>query len=1000
MAFLYANRSLRLALGTWCFYLLLLPALVRAQAGYELDLKKPAKYENKTLGSEKTQTTKNTYFRRFVQGTITHYNYYFNANQKLIAVLNDARGSQKDDLTALIPFYDYSLKSTKADSKELDSVIYKCTAGIVLHDLRNGWIDNLYLLIGQAYFFETKFDSADHILEFLNYHFYVKEEGDYHIPIGTRGQAQAGQISIVNPENHSILHEAFNRPPSRNDGLIWQIRSYTEQSKYAQAAGLISLLRTDPIFPDRLKPALAEEEAYWFYRQENWDSTVVYLQQALPNAYNIQSRARWEYLLAQLNERIRQPATAVDWYSKAIVHTTDPRVDIYAHLYRALLTHGSSKDAIPNTIAALLGLAKKDRFAPFRDILYLSAAKLALEEPDTALAYTFLYQSVRSQGKGEVKNQAFLVIADLGKTQGNYKTVALAYDSIQLGDPALKPRAAELTSDKAMYDKVLSSILTIEREDSLQRIAALPDPQRLAYVKDLLRKLLRAQGLKDDYSSMGYAGALAKDSLGGNLFGNNTGTGEWYFYNQTTLSQGSQDFQNRWGSRPNVDNWRRQSAIVNTVAGVIRPTTEEGAAGGKSAAKVQELSIKGLMAGLPLTPPTLEASNDTVAANLYILGNLYKNEVGDNQAAVKVLEELYRRYPTYKEESTLFNLYYCWHKVGDEVKANYYLDLLHKRYPGGKFETSLSAPSKPVRDTLETIATDKYKEVYDQFIAGNYDSALLIKKEADSVFGNKYWTPQLMYIQAVYYAHERQDTLALRTLNGLIAQFPKDPLTPRAVKLKDVINRRPQIEQYLTNLKVERDKENALDSSLAVKAPPPAPPDRTGLHTQRLDRIKSPLEIRPDASVFTVPGKNMQIRTNAPQGLHSDSYVFDPSSPHVVMMVMTQVSYVFANEAKNAFARYNQDAHYNDNIPTDTIQLVPGVTILRFGPFANIVDALTYEVDLQKNSGRDIVPWLAKDKYQFLVISEDNLAVLRQKKDLAAYSTFIASYLKNLTPVK
>lgn len=203
----------RLALAVWCLHAVLAPTPVCAQAGYDLPLKKPTAFEDKTLASEKSTSTKNTVLRSFVQGTVTHYNYYFNAHQKILQVLNRGRNEHRDDLTDLISFYSYSLDDTKKDKLQLDSVIYKCTAGIVLHDLRNGWIDNLYLLIGQAYLLEMKFDSADRILEFLNYHFYVKEKGDYHIAIGTGTQSKDGQISISSPENRSILHEAFNRPP-------------------------------------------------------------------------------------------------------------------------------------------------------------------------------------------------------------------------------------------------------------------------------------------------------------------------------------------------------------------------------------------------------------------------------------------------------------------------------------------------------------------------------------------------------------------------------------------------------------------------------------------------------------------------------------------------------------------------------------------------------------------------------------------------------------------
>ena len=42
--------------------------------------KKPKQFEEKILASEKTGEKKFTTFRRGVQNTTTHYNFYFNAN--------------------------------------------------------------------------------------------------------------------------------------------------------------------------------------------------------------------------------------------------------------------------------------------------------------------------------------------------------------------------------------------------------------------------------------------------------------------------------------------------------------------------------------------------------------------------------------------------------------------------------------------------------------------------------------------------------------------------------------------------------------------------------------------------------------------------------------------------------------------------------------------------------------------------------------------------------
>ena len=83
-----------------------------AQQDATLDVKKPEKFENRTLGSDKTFTTKFTTPRRWNQNLITHYNYFFNANNKLNDVVANAKQSFHDDYTELLPFYNYTLLAT------------------------------------------------------------------------------------------------------------------------------------------------------------------------------------------------------------------------------------------------------------------------------------------------------------------------------------------------------------------------------------------------------------------------------------------------------------------------------------------------------------------------------------------------------------------------------------------------------------------------------------------------------------------------------------------------------------------------------------------------------------------------------------------------------------------------------------------------------------------------------------------------------------------------
>ena len=272
------------------------------QVGIDYDLKKPPKYENRTLGYEKTSETKWTVPRALVQNTITQYNLYYNANNKLNDVLARAKAQFREDYTQLLPFYNYTLETTSKDKRNLDSVIDKVNTAILLHDLRNSWNDNLYMLMGRAYFYKNNLDSAHILFQFVNYAYAPRDADGYPIPIGSN-QEGGNAFTISTNEKENIAKKTFSEPPSRNESFIWQIRNDFQQEKLTRGAVLIEVLKQDPNFPERLKPSLHEMQALWFYKIKQWDSAALHLSLALDNTTDQGEKARWEYLIAQLDER-------------------------------------------------------------------------------------------------------------------------------------------------------------------------------------------------------------------------------------------------------------------------------------------------------------------------------------------------------------------------------------------------------------------------------------------------------------------------------------------------------------------------------------------------------------------------------------------------------------------------------------------------------------------------------------------------------------------------
>src|SRR3989339_656724 len=143
----------------------------------------------------------------------------------------DAKNQHKEDYTQLLPFYNYSLNETAKG--QIDSVIYKCTAGVLLHDLRSDWVDQLYLLMGNAYMHRKDFDSAALVFNYINYAFAAKDDG-YDLPIGSNLSSKGGSFSISTDEKRNFWKKISSPKPARNESFLFQSRNFIEQEKLAE----------------------------------------------------------------------------------------------------------------------------------------------------------------------------------------------------------------------------------------------------------------------------------------------------------------------------------------------------------------------------------------------------------------------------------------------------------------------------------------------------------------------------------------------------------------------------------------------------------------------------------------------------------------------------------------------------------------------------------------------------------------------------------------------
>ena len=944
---------------------------------FDLQKDKPKKFENKTLKSETTGDKKFTLKKRISQNTVSHYNYYFNANNKLNDVIERARLSNKDDYSKLIPFYGYSLNTTAAQKTELDSVIYKATAGILLHDLRSDWVDNFYLLIGKSYLFQKQFDSAGMTFQFINYNLFPRKrkDDDFAKTVGTNESASGNSISIASKENKSLINKAFNRPPSRNDALVWQIRTFIEQEEYTDAAGLINTLQNDQNFPVRLKADLEEVNAYWFYKQKMYDSAAAHLEKALSAAEDKQDKARWEYLLAQLFEITKQPQKASQYYTKSMRHTTDPLMDIYANLSNAKIYRSNDSKEFNNTIDNLVRMAKRDKYESYRDIIYYSAGELALQKPDTAAA-EFLFKKSLSYNElnAAYKNRAYLQLGDIAFNKRAYKKASGFYDSLQLNDVVLIDRVKEIEDRKNALTKIVEKINIIEREDSLQHIAMLSPNEQKAFINDLLKKLRKEKGLKEiDYNSASPSSVFDNSNQQSvDLFGNNNTKGDWYFYNASMKSRGFSEFKSRWGNRINIDNWRRNSATSNAINNVNAVNNNTNLPDNKTSIANTELSYDAMLNNLPLTADKLNASNILVASSLFELGKLYQNSLEDYAIAAQTYETSLQRFPNNLYNGELYlNLMYCYTKLGNLSKAAYYKNLLLTGFKDTKYAQIANNPKAVKQGTKDPAATKRYENIYNLFIEGQFEKAVEDKRAADSLYGNNYWSPQLLYIESVYYIKQKQDSLAVVTLNNIISQYPTSPLKDKAATMIDVLKRRKQIEGYLTNLNIKRVDE---DKMIVINDQP----------VEKKPVTQNPIIPQPKTVMPEDKKEVAQPQVIKPQPVTNGTFTFVAEEPQNVVMILDKVDPVYISEARNAFNRYNREKFSGQTIDIVKDAFDKDRNFLIFSKFPDANAAIVYADRLKKNAPSE-VSWLPANKYSFVIISDANLQVLKANKDLAGY---------------
>lgn len=707
------------------------------------------------------------------------YNGYFYSNENMKEVVKRIEKDKKDDFSKPIPLYVYPDNTTaKNYFTDLDKTIKKSSTVIQRHAIQEKrskeeianackWIDENYVLIGKAHLYKRDLFSALEAFEYVS--------------------------------------KKYPNPEAKYMGMLWAARTQNEIGSYSQTELIIDNLRNAKDFPDKLyyQKELALVTADYYINRSDYSPAIKSLTKAIALTKKKAEKARYIYVLAQLYELTGDNKKAVSYYT--MVPGLNPKYEMVfnAQMKRAQLYDASSGDS-KVVKRQLLKMLKDAKNTEYQDQIYYSLAQIEYQEKQTDLALTYLEKSVRSSvSNNPQKALSYLKRADIYFDKTNYTAAQANYDSTIMFLPKDYPNYNQIEAKKKSLTGLVVNLKTIALEDSLQALGKLSENDRNAKIDKIIaqveeeEKRLEEQKLQEQNNMLNQNNTTATNNNTGNT------TGAWYFYNPSTVSFGIGEFNKKWGPRKLEDNWRRADKDVilasNTASNNDEPVDSANTSGtangktnkGSNNKKSRDYYLK----NIPLTEEAIDKSNKKIVEAYYAAGNIYKEELFNNQKSVETLEELLKRYPDNKYKlSCYYQLYRTYLVLKNTSKSDYYKNLLLNDYPDTEYAKIIKNP-----DYAKDIAASKsevenfYTQTFMLYSEGNYTQALTNCLKADSSYTKSALMPKFAFLKALCIGRTQDIKSFEGALVNVTMKYPKDPVKEKAQEILDAIKKQSAV---------------------------------------------------------------------------------------------------------------------------------------------------------------------------------------------------------------
>jgi hypothetical protein len=920
---------------------------------------------------------KKSALNRGLQNLTAKYNILFNANELLREKQEGYEAAYVDDYSELLSVYRDTVAKSDVPNKELDLVKAKANTIISVKE-QSHYLGDAYLLLSKANYLDGNYFDA---VEYANY----------------------------------VIRSVGKNTELKQEALVYKARSllYINQPNDAKAALDSAFQNINP--KKRITADVYATKLQYDINIQDYTDAEAMAKLAVQHSYTKDKELRWTFILAQLQELNHKPADAITSYNRVSKSNVIFDMAFNANLNRIRL-EDSQNGVKVSRLARLRSLLKNDNNKDFTDQVYYQIAQLQYTDGEIDNALKSYRQSINSSTKNQSqKGLSYLRMADIYfKNKADYSGAKKYYDSSLVNLSPNYPTYHIIQKKSENLQVLADRLQIISREDTLQMLAKLDEPARLARID----KMVEAQILQTQQVTA-VSAAQAKGAVNINQSPQeSTPNGDnFYFSNSNAISQGFSNFKRVWGNRKLEDNWRRSNRASSDITQNTSATTQiidpdavaTDIVSNNNAGKVTAGNYRqDLLQNLPLTPVLLAQSNKRMYDAYLDIANFYRDVLEDKKEAIAAYELLLSRFPDNDNTAAIYYNLYRLHSESDAASSDKYKNLLVKNYPQTPFAKTILDPdySKHLSDE-DTGFSTLYNKVYDLYAGKQYPQVIAAADALLAQYPNNRFAAQIYYLRAFAAGHQEPLAPFNNDLQQIVTKYPADKLiTPlvnqhlayiganqaelaaRSIVISDREINDPQftlpiVYQQQTEFRVPAEKYEPVAD---VRKPESKPVEPVKEEKASAITAVAPPEVTKQAEVIAPP---IQQPAKLPvKEMPSIFNMRDSTNYYFVINVSTGTTNL--SSSRFGIGQFNRVNFQNNTVKHQLKSIGADNQLIYVGRFTNITNVKDY--------ARAIIPLMPdimkvpKDKYSFFIITQENLDKLADRKTLDSYMDY---YQKN-----